>query len=624
MPVGSFVGGVIIALCTTCLSALGLALQKLAHSRRLRVAAALRRTPVTRSPLFLAGIACMVVSALVSLAVIALVGQAVASSFAAVTIVWSLIFSSALLHERVTVLDVLCALVLAAGAVLVVVFGRQGGSHDPKLSPKLVRRLFTREAVLVFAPLAAFAIFVCAAGARLLSSGAGATLARLRGSALLALAAAGLCSGATGSASRGLVGLVAFALQHGRGAEVAASAAVWLFALSLPVCLLGQVSALNLALRLRPSNEVVPAYQASIVLLGAVFGVVLFEEGSGLNVGGFAGGVGVILFGLALLSLKRAPPPPPAVALSDALDAFLAAHDPEAQLRRTTSAPAALRPAVRTARAGGASGAGEACEAREAGEAGVVLLVRRSSAVTPRRVLVPPAGAHLLFRNARVPAEGRDAERHRDETLAAAPAVRCDVDVAALLVEDAAGARTQPAFSRRARATLAAAAFAKIVGGVGGAGSASGAGDAGAASARSSRSRSGPRGGTRRLSAEDVDLRGPEGRGARHRSWVGSKGAASATAPLPLARGTLLACDDAHATDRPAAPLRAAVAVPAAIVRNVSLSPRLLGAALRADSLAAAPASARAGPGPGLGARVLALLNFELSVPWLTRPNTAS
>lgn len=77
-----YIGGVAIALATTCASSVGLALQRSAHVR-----AAAKGSRVVAEPRFQVGLAFMACAALVGLLVVWLVGQAVSSVFAGVTVV---------------------------------------------------------------------------------------------------------------------------------------------------------------------------------------------------------------------------------------------------------------------------------------------------------------------------------------------------------------------------------------------------------------------------------------------------------------------------------------------------------------------------------------------------------
>jgi len=269
--VSSYVGGVLIALVTTALSAAGLTLQKLAHLRRAAAVAAAPRAHWCTDPLFAAGIACMVVSALVSLAVFALVGQAVASAFSALTIVYALAFSVLVLGERFTLSDGLLAALLVLGAVLCVVFGHAGAADDagPALSPAEVSAIFSRTIVTVAAPLVVLVMAACGVTLvilRTMRHTRRSSAAELRVNAGVALLLAGLFSGVTGTCSRGFISLAASAtLGVARSAAVVSTPHVYLFLVVLLASLVGQIMSLNAALKLRPAREIIPVYQSMIV-----------------------------------------------------------------------------------------------------------------------------------------------------------------------------------------------------------------------------------------------------------------------------------------------------------------------------------------------------------------------
>lgn len=130
---GKFLAGVGIACCTTAMNAGAMTLQKLAHLDVERRRDAARREgrsdadiagdkafKVTRKKKWLLGLCFMGAASLLSLAVFALVGQSTSSAFAALTIVWSLIFSRAFLKEVVAPFDIAVACLMIVGTVLAV------------------------------------------------------------------------------------------------------------------------------------------------------------------------------------------------------------------------------------------------------------------------------------------------------------------------------------------------------------------------------------------------------------------------------------------------------------------------------------------------------------------------
>ncbi len=81
--VGSYVAGVALAIISTVINASGLLLQKLVHMRREAAKNNPSKTPppaLIKEVLWLGGLGCLVVGALLSLAVFALLGQARSSA----------------------------------------------------------------------------------------------------------------------------------------------------------------------------------------------------------------------------------------------------------------------------------------------------------------------------------------------------------------------------------------------------------------------------------------------------------------------------------------------------------------------------------------------------------------
>jgi hypothetical protein len=167
MASATYGGGVALALTTSFMNACGLMLQKLAH-RQIQAkrrseeqtspatakrdgAAAGGATATTTSPpadaavkptrtrffchpLWLTGLALMVVASLASLGVFALLGQARASAFATVTVGWNMALSRLMLGEQLTVVDLASSAFIVAGSTLAMVFGSSGAASQAEAS----------------------------------------------------------------------------------------------------------------------------------------------------------------------------------------------------------------------------------------------------------------------------------------------------------------------------------------------------------------------------------------------------------------------------------------------------------------------------------------------------------
>jgi uncharacterized membrane protein len=269
-----------------------------------------------RSPRWLAGVALMVLSALLSLGVVALIGQSLSSSLAALTILYSLIISRLCLGETLPLPALGACALLVAGTVTVVAFGRPTSSGF--LSPGDIEALLSRPLPIFFgAAVAVLLALLLAASHALEGRRSGCAWQQLRCSRshvsrsllLLQLALAGLLGATTSFASKGFASLAAFAVQTGQVRAVATGGPLlWLFLCGLLASVVLQASFLSAAMKQGALSAVVPAYQSSLVLGGAIFGSVFWAErqgATGAETVGFLCGIAVLLCGLALLGWAR-------------------------------------------------------------------------------------------------------------------------------------------------------------------------------------------------------------------------------------------------------------------------------------------------------------------------------
>ena len=294
-----YTAGVAVAIITTCMSALGLALQKKGH-------ASTRQVPLFRRPVWIVGILLLVASSLLSLAVFALVGQSVASSFAALTIVWSMLFSKFILHEQLRVSDGIVAGLMVAGTLLVVVFGSMGSAQSAVfLDADQILSLL--QAPVAEGCLAAYlSTLVCGIGytaiaERLHKVGKiSASSFAWRATLFIRSLVCGIFSGFVGFFSKAVVSIFASATLS--IAENLRTWQVYVFILLLLTAVIAQVWTLNTSLRHFPVREAVPLYQAMVVMIGVVFGWTLYAEANGKTtsqITGFLCGVSSIICGIA-------------------------------------------------------------------------------------------------------------------------------------------------------------------------------------------------------------------------------------------------------------------------------------------------------------------------------------
>lgn len=273
-------------------------------------------------------------------AVFALVGQAVASSFAAVTLIWNAILGRFVLHEVLSPLDYCITALLVAGAVTTVAFG---ATKDPDqrqafLTAATINETFARDAVYAFSAVA-MVVMIFAVTWIYTVDKRRALHQHVPPWAWSATAwwrpfMAAVLSATTGICSKGFTSLIS---AIANGSDVPSQLDIWLFLLFLPLSLVLQVAYLNSGLRYFDATLIVPIYQSLIVVMGTVFGFIYWNEGAqlGANAGGFVAGIVVIVIGLSLLLLKRRARP-----LDDISDTLVSLIDSRMRIktmRRTLS-----------------------------------------------------------------------------------------------------------------------------------------------------------------------------------------------------------------------------------------------------------------------------------------------
>jgi hypothetical protein len=363
----SLVAGLILACGTTFLSALGLTLQKRAHAVLQRSAPPRPRS--YKSPSWLAGLACIITSALASLGVSALLGQFLASSFACLTLVWAAGLRHFALGETLTTYDYTEIALLVAGT-LAIVLGRGMLGDSPLVPP-----LLSPGALLALLDSWRTALFAAGWGLAFGALWTSSWRPWCRLGCLITLAA--LCGGLTGVASKAVGSLLAFAVGGGSGApgEVAGSFLLWVSLAILLASVALQLGFLNQSLKEGAAGVCVPAYQAAFLLCGLASGLILWREDAVLRppaaAACVAAGVALILVGLFVVVKKGAatsaappPPPPPAPPLLRRAQAGAAPLRRRSSPRRTVSSPAALGHAAGPGAPGGGA-AGAACAAAD-------------------------------------------------------------------------------------------------------------------------------------------------------------------------------------------------------------------------------------------------------------------
>lgn len=298
---------VLIAFIISCFQSLGVGLQKTVHLALAALPADAPRPLYYRQGRWLLGLASMTTASLLVVVNYSLLGQSRASAFAAITVVTNCVMAKYYLKEHFTRYDAGAAAFILAGVAVCATFGASAGAGDPVPLHGLIQTL-TRPAVYGASAVAA----ATAVGLTLFVGYAerlGAARSRLVGSCECAARAflGGVYSGSTGFFMKGVTAAVTTSFRDKSLADTLAYGYFYLFLLGLPVSLVMQLRALNAGLARFDAVELVPIYQASLVVVGVAWGWTFYEENQDLDSskeGLFALGCVISVLGIAVLAMK--------------------------------------------------------------------------------------------------------------------------------------------------------------------------------------------------------------------------------------------------------------------------------------------------------------------------------
>ena len=260
-------------------------------------------------PLWLMGIGGMLAGALLSFLVFNYLGQSRASAMASITIVWNAILASAVLGERFTLYDGVVTGVIVGGATVAVVFGAAGAASQSSSDLAAVVEQLSRQIVWVAGPVVVVVWLAGDAGVRYLAAkGPRRSLLEVRIECYMRIFLSGIMTGVTGMLASSVVKSLGGAARGTGGLPVASSYQFWLMLFSLPASLVLQLGFLNSALAQLDALEIVPPYQAAVIIIGLLWGWCFTGDADGASatsLGLFALGCLISCCGVLLLAFKR-------------------------------------------------------------------------------------------------------------------------------------------------------------------------------------------------------------------------------------------------------------------------------------------------------------------------------
>jgi hypothetical protein len=260
--------GLVLAGCLT--AAGGYVLQKKGNVAWAAQLPALRR-PIYCNPLWLAGLACMVTSALLVVASAPFLDQSKSAPLGAATLVFNTILSALVLGEKFLVLHLISTILVVAGAVIA---SSANAAPSAALTYAQIIGLFDGVAI-------GFSVVLAALGAggalalRRITRAPRAEWSQLDATtlSLLAPALGGTCNGLVSYATKALT-----TAAGGGDASALSSPALYAFVVVLLAAVYGQVSFLNLGLAYFSAMQVVPVFQFLIVFSNSLCGIVYFSD----------------------------------------------------------------------------------------------------------------------------------------------------------------------------------------------------------------------------------------------------------------------------------------------------------------------------------------------------------
>jgi hypothetical protein len=304
---GTYALAVFVALLISCLQSLGMGLQKRVHLDLAALPEGAPRLPYYKHARWLGGLGSMTVASLMVIANYTLLGQSRASAFAALTVVTNCVMAKYYLRENFTRYDAAAAALILSGVSVCAIFGASAGTGAPYPLRELVVML-SNVTVYVASALA----FVVAVGlAHFVRRSHALGAARPRWMRNLECAArallGGIFSGSTGFFMKGVTAAVANSFRAKTLDDTLRYGFFYLFLAGLPTSLVFQLRVLNAGLANFDAVEIVPMYQASMVMVGVGWGWVFYQENKDLEANQvelFALGCAVSVLGIAVLGFK--------------------------------------------------------------------------------------------------------------------------------------------------------------------------------------------------------------------------------------------------------------------------------------------------------------------------------
>lgn len=306
--------GVTLSLCGSLCSATGLACQRLSHKRNQELPVEEQKRS-SRQSLNLLGVFLLFIESLFDLTSFGFAPASILSCMGAMTLVFNMMLAPTLCGETVTKRDVVVNGIVFAGTIISVWFGPHATPDYtlPELMSLFLDRRFIIYAVILLAWIGALLYAWWALQDLENPKGRFRKMSRLSRTRILRFAypaLAGSIGGNTAVYAKASIELVKTTIK---GSNQFIYGGTYFLIFLMIVCVLAQLKFLNGGLKRYESLYVVPVYQVFWIGCGVLGALFYFDEVAGISgrdLGMFALGALISVFGILLHSMRTAPQDP--------------------------------------------------------------------------------------------------------------------------------------------------------------------------------------------------------------------------------------------------------------------------------------------------------------------------
>ena len=253
--------------------------EKSSSAAQAKSASSAAKRPYFTHPLWLLGLLSLVVHTGLALAVLDFLGQSRAAAMGSITILWNGALAAGCLGERFTAWDGLSTTIIVTGAVISLIFGSSGNSSQPVTSLASFISIVARPIDYIGGAVVFVVAAASWAGIRTIAArGAARTPGQIRLECYLRILISALGTGLTGMVATAVINSIGGAVRTADAASIFTAWQFYILVIALVLSLILQLGFLNSALRQLDALEIIPPYQAGVVIVGIAWGMVFTDD----------------------------------------------------------------------------------------------------------------------------------------------------------------------------------------------------------------------------------------------------------------------------------------------------------------------------------------------------------